>query len=234
VTPPPGWIRLQCPDPAFDRTVLLAPDAPKLTGGVGGWETTARPQQVSMTTWGGTEPFELKVQVMLDGWTAHKTREPASQEPLIRELLTAGRGDDESPPGIFTLDGIPSLPADDWVLTGAEPGDPIRRGDMHRVRDTYTLTFLEYVPPTYLQLRKGALQGAKDKTTVITVKKGDTPRRIADKRKLSSWFILRQLNPGVISKANQKLQTGIRIRVPAAQDKRHRRQHKGTTRGANR
>jgi hypothetical protein len=77
--PPAGWIRLQCPDPAFDRTMLLAPDAPKLTGGVGGWETTARPQQVSMTTWSGTDPFELEVQVMLDGWTAHKTREPASR-----------------------------------------------------------------------------------------------------------------------------------------------------------
>ena len=44
MTPPPGYVRLQCTKPGFDRTVLLGADPPRITDGVGGWDTVERPR----------------------------------------------------------------------------------------------------------------------------------------------------------------------------------------------
>jgi LysM domain len=100
------------------------------------------------------------------------------------------------------------------VLNGAEPGDQvIRRWDASRVRQTYVLTFVEYVPPTFVQMRAKARQGAKAKTTLYTVRRGDTPATIARKRRCK-WTDLRTLNASVVKKANQNLKDGSRIRVP--------------------
>ena len=53
---PPGWVRLTCDDPAADLPMLLGSEPPRLTGGFGGWEITARPQQTGMTTWRARSP----------------------------------------------------------------------------------------------------------------------------------------------------------------------------------
>jgi LysM domain len=207
---PAGWVRLICTDPKIDATMLLGEEPPQVTNGVGGWEVVQRPRQVAMTIWQGVEPFTLALSVVLDGF-----RSGLSQEPVIRDLLTAGRGDAESEPSVFEVRGIPSLPADEWVLNDVEPGDEvIRRDDFDRTRQSYTLTFLEYVPPTFVQLRAKARQGAKAKTTLYTVKRGETPALIARKRRCK-WTDLRQLNQSVVKSANQTtLKAGTRIRVP--------------------
>lgn len=206
-----GYVRLTCSDPKFDRTFLLAEDSPKLTDAVGGWEIVTRPRQIAMTVWQGSNPCQLEVAVILDGYAAG-----VSQEPAIRELVAAGRGDEESEPSPWTIDGIPWLPADEWVLNAVEPGDRVirRTSDFSRVRQDYVLTFLEYVPPEYVQLRAKARQGAKAKTTSYTVKKGDTPASVARKRRCK-WTDIRDLNKTVVTKgAKQALRAGSRIRVP--------------------
>jgi hypothetical protein len=207
---PPGHVRLICSDPRYDRTVLLGAEAPKISGGVGGWETVARPRQVGMTIWQGTEPYQLELPVLFDGFATGRSREPA-----IRELLAAARGDDESEPSTWEIRGIPWLPADEWILNGAEPGDQVirRNSDFSRIRQSYTLTFVEYVPPTYVQLRAKARQGAKAKTVMYRVRRGDTPASVARKRRCK-WTDLRTLNQSVITRANQSLKDGSRIRVP--------------------
>lgn len=168
-----------------------------------------------MTIWQGNEPYQLDLSVMLDDLPG-----ATSVEPAIRELLAAGRGDEESEPSTWTILGLPSLPADEWVLNGAEPGDQvIRRHDASRIRQSYTLTFVEYMPPTYVQIRAKARQGAKAKTITYTVHRGDTPASIARKRRCK-WTDLRTLNPGVVKKANQNLKDGSRIRVPVLRAKR--------------
>jgi nucleoid-associated protein YgaU len=213
---PPGYVRLRCSDPKFDQTFLLGEDPPKVSGGVGGWETVQRPRQVSMTIWQGTDPFELELVVMLDGWEPGVAGGGYSQEPALRALLAAARGDDESEPSTWDIDGIPWLPADEWVLNSVEPGDTVlrRSSDFSRVRQDLTLAFVEYIPPEYLQLRAKARQGAKSKTTVYTVKKGDTPASIARKRRCK-WTEIRDLNKDVITKgAKQALRVGSRLRVP--------------------
>jgi hypothetical protein len=132
---PSGYVRLTCGDPSFVLVALLGEEAPQLTAGVGGWTVVSRPREVGMTVWEGVEPHQLTLPLMLDGDHTY------SQEPALRGLLRVSRGDRESPPGVVSLEGLPSLPADDWVIESIEYGDPIRRvSDMHRVRQAITLT----------------------------------------------------------------------------------------------
>lgn len=212
----PGFVRLLCDDPPLNVDVLLGADAPKLSGGVGGWEVKARPRQVGMTTWNGVEPFELALPLLFEGW-----RHQASQEGALGDLLRVARGDDESPPGVLIVYGIP-IPVAEWVIEGIDYDDPIARpSDMARVRQPVTLTLREYVPPTYLQGRTLGVR-VKGKTAIVVVKRGDTPALIA-RRRHCKWTDLRDLNRKVVHKANQKLVVGTKLRVPMAAARRRKR-----------
>jgi hypothetical protein len=230
----PGYVRLFCDDPPLDLTTLLGDTAPKITGGFGGWEVTGRPQQIGMTTWQGTDPLGLELSLMLDGFATN-----TSVEPPLRAILAVARGDDESPSGIVRLQGLP-MPIENraglpWVIENIDFGDPILRpDDGHRIRQPLTLTLREFVPPTYLQLRKSALKGSKGKTKVITAKKGDTPAGLA-RRQRCAWTEIRELNltatrPRPPWKANTALPVGTKVRVPVATSDTRSRTAKGSTR----
>jgi hypothetical protein len=219
---PHGTVRLTCDDPALNLVVLMGEEPPKLTGGMGGWEVTARPRQVGMTTWAGVEPFQLALAIMLDG---HATG--TSVEGALADLITVARGDAEAEPGIVGVDGI-AVPVDRWVIEGIEFGDALLAAwSGERTRQPLTLTLREYVPPSYLQLRKRALLGAKGKTKVITTRKGDTPAKVA-LRVGCKYQDVRELNitSGLAAKANQALKVGTKLRVPVAK----RKDRKGATR----
>lgn len=206
---PAGFVRLTCSDPHYDRTVRLGPTQPKETGGGNSWEVVARPRQVAMTVYKGREPFELELPVLFDGYRGGRAVEGA-----LHDLIVAMAGDDESRPSPWRIRGIPWLHADEWVLQSAEPGDEvIRRQNMARLRQSYVLRFVEYTPPQYVQLRARARQGARAKTSVYRVQKGDTPARVAHKRRCR-WTDLRTLNPKVVQRANQALTVGKLLRVP--------------------
>jgi LysM domain len=208
-----GIVRLHCLNPPLAMEVRLGQDLPQLTGGFGGWETTQRPRAVGMTTWQGVPPFELSVQILLGG--AHLLNEAPSQEDRIRNLINVARGTRDHVPGIVYIDGIPGLPADRWVISGIEWGDAVRNRQMERIRQMATITFLEYQPPEYETLRKGSLAKAKPRTVRYTVKKGDTPAKIAKHRR-GDWKDIREVNrKGVIKKANQQPRKGTPFHVGA-------------------
>ena len=212
---PPGHIQLYSADPPRNLVLPLGPEPVKVSGGGGGWEVVGRPHQIGMTIWAGGEPYLLTLPLLLDNFA-----ERTSVERSIRALERLNRGDDDSEPGPVEVGGIP-LPVDDWVIDGIEYGDPIRAVDDLRVlRQPMTLTLREYVPPEYLQLRRRALAKARPKTKVVKVKKHDTPAKIA-RRVKCKWTQLRELNPGVVKRANQKVgkpgdkfKVGMKIRVP--------------------
>lgn len=212
---PNGQVRLINQDAKFDATLPLAAEVPKLTGGDDLWDIVERPRQVAMTVYKGRNPYQLELPVLLNGFNPLVEQGGYSQEPVIRDLLDAMTGDDEQEPSTWEVRGIPSLPVDEWVLNTCEPGDQVirRNTDFSRTRQSYTLTFVEYTPPTYVQLRAKARQGAKAKTTLYTVKRGDTPATVARKRRCK-WTDLRTLNQSVVKRANQNLKDGSRIRVP--------------------
>jgi hypothetical protein len=80
----PGYVRLTCDDPALDVTVLLGPDPVHVTSGVGGWQVTARPRQVGMTTWAGVEPIQLSLSLMFDGWASSRSQEALKTGTKLR------------------------------------------------------------------------------------------------------------------------------------------------------
>lgn len=206
---PPGYVRLTCGDPALSVVVLLGSEAPKLTAGVGGWEVVGRPRDVGMTLWGGVEPYQLSLPLMFDGWADKRV-----QETPLRRLLRVARGDDESPPGILRVAGIP-LPAARWVVEGIDFGEPIARvKDGARYRQPVTLTLREYVPPSYLKRRKSPF-ATSPKSLIVKANKGDTFAKIAKRRGIKSWTVLRDLNRKLTPKANAEIKKGTSVRVPA-------------------
>jgi hypothetical protein len=225
-----GFVHLHCLNPPLDLSLRMGQDLPQITGGYGGWETTQRPRAVGMTTWSGVPPFELSLNLMLG---KKDLSDSGSQEQKIRQLTDVARGTRDHVPGIVYIDGIAGLPADKWVINNIDFGDAIRRReDMHRIRQMVTITFLEWQPPEYETLRKGALAKARPKTVVYTVKKGDTPAKIAKHRR-GDWKDIREVNrKGVIKKANQQPRKGTPFHVGArinvtVKDKPQRNRRRG-------
>lgn len=228
-----GWIRLHCLNPPINAQMRLGPDPPVITGGFGGWETTQRPRGVGMTTWSGVPPFELSLQLLLG---LRDLSEESSVERRIQQIINVARGTEDHVPGIVYIDGIPGLPADRWVISNVEFGDVIRDTDMTRIRQLITLQFMEYQPPEYETLRKGSLAAARPRVVKYTVKKGDTPAKIAKGRR-GDWKDIREVNRrGVIKKANQlprkgtPFHIGAKINVtmkdkPKPKKKHHGRRH---------
>lgn len=222
----PGHVRLTSRNRKVNIKGWIDETNPRLTGGWGGWEVTERPRQVGVTTWKGVEPFTLEFGMILNGDRVQSDHGFESVEPDIRELVSAARGDSAQYPNLMTIDGIKSLPVDRWVIESMEFGDAIRRAtDFHRIRQQITFTMREYVPPAYEPTNKKALNRALGRTVTVKVKKNDTAAIIA-KRRGCKWTDLRKMNPGVVHTANRKLQVGIKIRVPASENKRHKRKSK--------
>ena len=235
--PPPGCVQIYCADPPRGLIVLLGSDPVKLTGGGGGWEVVNRPAQTAMTLWQGGDPYTLQLPLMLDNYP-----ELGSVERAMRVLNRLVKGDDDSPPGVVEIGGIP-LPVDEWVIDGIDYGDPIRAvDDLRLLRQPVTLTLREYVPPEYVRLRRRSLVKPRRKTKVVTVKKGQTPAKIARIHK-TKWTALRELNPKIVRKAGQvakpktdkraKFKVGTKIRVPVKPEPKRRRgaQERGRGRG---
>lgn len=206
-----GTVRITCDDPQKDLVVLLGTDPPKITGGVGGWDVTARPRQVGMTTWGGVEPFQVDLSLMLDG---HATG--TSVESQLGDLVAIARGDNESDgPGLAVITGI-ELPARRWVIESMDFGDALLSAATgERTRQALGLTLREYVPPSYLRVTRSAVKGSRGKTKTLRAKHGDTPAKMAQRQRCQ-WTEIRELNPGTVRKANQVLKADTKVRVPVA------------------
>jgi hypothetical protein len=227
---PPNYVRVTCDDPKLNVVALLGEEPARLTGGFGGWEVSARPRQVGMTTWTGVEPLQLELSLLLDGWAS-----ATSQENAISDIVTCARGDDNSPPGIVELEGVP-LPVERWVIEDVAFGDVIvDPASRERLRQALALTLREYVPPEYLQQRRRAVLGSKGKTRVVTARQGDTPAKIA-RRLHCKWTDLRELNSTVVKKANQALKKGAKLRAPVvvAQDRKSKTARASSRRRSNR
>jgi hypothetical protein len=228
---PAGYIFLSCSSPQLALLVRLGPEAWIPTGGWGGYEVVDRPQNVGMTVPKGVEPWQYTGSIMFDG-----LKHLQSQEDDIQALLLCTHGDDDTAPGIISISGLPDLPADDWVVEALDfDADSIIRHNrsMDRLRAKVTLTIREYVHPDYLRTANNAFKRPKGDTTIITSKTGDTPHKIAI-RQGCDWKDIKRLNPmRKITKANQILKKGLRIRVPKKENKSHKT-HRSGSRSTNR
>jgi hypothetical protein len=203
----PGRVHLVCNMPPLNRTVWLGPNGWQLSDVSGGWETSARPRAIGMTTWNGVPPLEGDLHIIWNNVNG--------VEQYIKELIDVARGTARAIPGVVLLDGIANLPADRWVIGALSFGDIIiRNREMVRIRQDMTVHLIEYMPPVYETLRAAALNQARPKTVIYKVKRGDTPAKVARNRRCK-WTDIRGLNKkGVIKTANQKLKVGMQLMVP--------------------
>jgi hypothetical protein len=228
---PPGYIFLSCSKPELHIQVRLGPEPFIPTAGWGGYEVVPRPQNVGMTVPTGVEPWQYTGSIMFDG-----LKHLQSQEDDINALLLCTHGDDDTPPGIISISGLPDLPADDWVVENLDfDADSIIKDNksMERLRAKVTLTIREYVAPDYLRSATNAFKRPKGDTTIITTKTGDTPHKLGI-RYGCDWKTIKRINPmRKITKANQVLKKGLRIRVPKKESKSHKA-HRSTSKSTNR
>jgi hypothetical protein len=194
-------------------SVLLGDGVPTPTGD-GGWEAVTRPRQEGFVEWVGTQPISMDVPVMLDGFAAGDSVEPAIALLLT---MTRNRQGARSEPPVVRLTGAP-VPHQNllWVISNIGWGDVARRGsDGARIRQVATITFLEYRAPDVLVRRPSPAQrhkkGGSHRTYVVH--KGDTLPKIAARLLHNSkrWREIAKLNN---LRDPNHLKVGTRLRLP--------------------
>ena len=204
--------------PALRVPALLGDDPPTITA-TPGWQETPRPRQAGFSEWTGAGLRRMVLPLVLDGWSGE-----VDQEPFITNLLRWCEASPQSggePPRVRAAgDALPCAPDDVWVVESLEFGDVVvRRGDGHRLRQSLTLTLMEYEaatialkPSAAARAAAAAAQGAR----TISARDGDTPAKIAARElgKASRWTEIRDLNTGLRT-ASRVIKAGTRVKVPA-------------------
>src|SRR4051812_1555709 len=155
--------------------VLRGDEAPKMTGGGGGWQTIARPRRVGVTVWTGREPYQMDVSVLFDGWADND-----SQEDQIRALNQMQMGGDLKEPPTIEIDGGVPVSGAKWVMT-IDWGDDViwqvgQGGAMYRTRQDAVLHLTQYNAQDELKVKGG---GNLQTPRRYTVRKGDDLRSIS-------------------------------------------------------
>jgi hypothetical protein len=195
---------------AATGTYLFGEGPPLIDYGDGrGWQEMDRPQRPGFAHYDGRNLLRLKVPVLLEGLSqGGKSVQTMWDQLDWFKWINPDKGR-ETPPRI-TLSG--PIPHSDltWVLQGLEWGDDALTRDDVLIRQSATLTFMEY------QAADIAIERDKSKKRkTVRSKRGDTLRKLA-KRYLgdaSKWPDLRKLNPK-LRDPHAVIKTNTLIRLP--------------------
>jgi hypothetical protein len=151
----------------IDLSVSMGDGPAVLTGGLGGWTTVQRLDDIAFSTWEGQEPLTQDVPILLDGWG----RFPKSVEGDLQTIFKLGRDFDgpRTAPPVFKVWGPIFFPGKNWVLQagGIDLGtdDTIRLEDGTLVRQSLVLHLTEYINPNQIQRTKHHdVKGAEEVT----------------------------------------------------------------------
>jgi len=179
-------------------TALLTEPGARITGGFGKWEEIAVPRGQPFTQWAGRTLLAMDLELLLDGYHAHRSVEPDIK--AIEEMAT--------PPGPRPPGGAPVTPSPirmvgaaphtevTWVIGSLDWGDTIRDlATGHRLRQAVTLHLLQFVEEQTI----GVMPPAKAAPRKIKVKKGDDLKKLAAHYlgKSSRWPEIVKLNKGL-------------------------------------
>lgn len=212
-------LRIVAKDPRIDIWVDMGDGPATITGGLGGWRTVERVDDIALTDWAGQGPLTQDVPVMLDGFAKS---EPVEQE--LKTLFKLGRDvtGNESTPPVFEIAGPIHFPEAHWVLPegGIELDDAstIRADNGLLLRQALTLHLLEFVDPDEVKLRRKRRHkqrmGISDNQALTdTTHPGDTLAKIAHREKGSweKWKEIGQRNG--INDPNRVLPKGTELRL---------------------
>lgn len=213
-----GWltgghtVRIQAWAFRLEVTALLGPDGGIITAGFGDWQAVSIPRGDPFTQWQGRTLFEMTLDLMLDGWSAHRSVE--ADIAKLERLATRIPGT-LAPTQVRIWGPIPK-PGLAWVITGIDYGDVIRDPRTgQRWRQAMTLKLMEYREETQVaQLPRAA--ATKKPPQKYKVKKGDTLKTIAAKYLGSSgkWQQIVKANKGLRGFNIPKSFIGKTIQIP--------------------
>jgi hypothetical protein len=192
--------------------VLRGDDPPTMVGGIGGWQTIARPRRTALTQWAGRDPYQMDVPILFDRW-----HDQQSIEREIRQLNKMALGLDFNPPPTVTIDGaVPDVPVagGTWVISGIDWGTDVywdqgNDGTPFRMRQDAVVHLLEYHAEERVNITfTGSLPN-----TYIVAKKGETLRKIAQAMygDGSKWKAIHQANPKIRDPNKIPVKTILRI-----------------------
>jgi phage tail protein X len=228
-------VRIIAKSRSIDITVQMGDGAAVITGGLGGWKSVERLDDIAFSSWEGQEPLTQDVPILLDGWG----RNPESVERQMNTIFKLGRdfSGPRSAPPVFTVWGPIFFEGKNWVLGdgGIELGtaDTIREDDGTLVRQSLVLHLMEYVNPNQVKRNKHHdVKGAEEVTpehqrgepgktggtafpgNTYTTQQGDTLVSIAAKLygNWEAWKALGAKNG--LKEANAKLPAGTHLILP--------------------
>jgi len=180
-------------------TAQLAEAGAHITGGFGKWEEVAVPRGDPFTQWAGRSLLAMDVELVLDGYAAHRSVEADIR--AVEDMATAPGprppgGAPVTPPPIRIVGAVPHADLT-WVIGGLDWGEMLR--DLRtgaRLRQALTLHLLEYVEEQTI----GAMPAPqKAPPRKIKVKRGDDLKKLAARYlgKSSRWPEIVKLNKGL-------------------------------------
>jgi hypothetical protein len=149
-------VRIIAKSRQVDITVQMGDGPATITGGLGGWKTVERLDDIAFSSWEGQEPLTQDVPILLDG----AGRNAQSVERELNTIFKLGRdfSGPRSAPPVFTLYGPIYYPGKNWVLGdgGIELGtdDTWREDDGTLIRQSLVLHMIEYVNPNQIKRNK--------------------------------------------------------------------------------
>jgi hypothetical protein len=174
--------------------VLRGADAPKMTGGGGGWQIINRPRRVGITQWVGFEPYQMEVPILFDAWHTQD-----SVEDDIARLNQMQMGTDYTPPPTVTIIGAVPIKSAEWVITTIDWGDNVYwtqtpNGDYVRMRQDAVVHLLQYRAEERLQIRQVGLPNRYE-----VLRKGMSMRDVAKEMYGSPkrWKEIAKANPKI-------------------------------------
>lgn len=181
-----------------------------ITGGHGGWEVLGRPGKVGSTRYAGTAPLQQDIPILLDGFAGDR-----SVQGQVNRLIELSRPQGGKRPPRVKVAGPVHRTSLVWVIEDIQWGGALRRPGVGLVRQELTLQLLQFVRSDRIGQRARPRATSEWGHRVVTVKRGDTWRRLAVEylRDASKWKQIAELNDKKPNDPNVKLKPGRRVRV---------------------
>jgi hypothetical protein len=142
------YITLSTASPRLQVRALRGETPPVPTGGFGGWQLVPRPRRKALTQWGGIDPFQQQLSLILDGVRGNQSVE---EDCLALEQMAQPAGPRLNPP-LVTVLGVVPHPELVYVIGDGSGGaglawdaNPIYSRSGYRIQQKVTVTLLEYV-----------------------------------------------------------------------------------------
>lgn len=223
-TVPIGWCRMRPEDdPDLVLLVELGNTFPAITDGFGGWEVIDVPGKTGITHWRTRDPIQIPLELFFNDDDLTNSVEDA----IATLEAFAGRGSKRhgDEPAVLKVDTGGLMPFDwhqfpdtRWVINGidysTDPDEVIVNSHGNRVRQTATVTLLEYIADARLaSLSADVFLQRRVTKKRYRVKQGDTLITIAAKQlgDASRWDDIARLNN---LRDPRSVRQGALIRLP--------------------